>query len=97
MEIAKKIENGLLEVAIKGRLDTVTSQDLLANLTEIDQANKAIFDFSELEYISSAGLRAILSYQKKLGGKANIVIRRMNPVVANIFQVTGFAALVTIE
>ena len=97
MEIVKSLDNGTLNVALKGRLDTVTSQDLLANLAEIDEASMLILDFADLEYISSAGLRAILSYQKKLGGKDKIIIRNMNPVVANIFKVTGFATLITIE
>ena len=97
MEIVKSLDNGTLNVALKGRLDTVTSQDLLADLVEIDEASMLILDFADLEYISSAGLRAILSYQKKLGGKDKIIIRNMNPVVANIFKVTGFAALITIE
>lgn len=97
MEIVKSLDNGTLNVALKGRLDTVTSQDLLANLVEIDEASMLILDFADLEYISSAGLRAILSYQKKLGGKDKIIIRNMNPVVANIFKVTGFATLITIE
>lgn len=96
MEITKKLEDGKLFVALKGRLDTITSQDLLANLTEIDNATSLDLDFAELEYISSAGLRAVLSYQKKLGGKDKIIIRNMNPVVANVFKVTGFAALITI-
>ena len=96
MEINKNLEDGKLFVALKGRLDTITSQELLANLTEVDQAKELEFDFKELEYISSAGLRAILAYQKKLGGKDKVVIRNMNPVVENVFKVTGFETLVTI-
>ena len=96
MEINKNLVDGKLSVALKGRLDTITSQELLASLTEVDQAKELEFDFKELEYISSAGLRAILAYQKKLGGKDKVVIRNMNSVVENVFKVTGFATLVTI-
>ena len=96
MEIIKNMTDGKLTVALKGRLDTITSQELLADLTEVDEAKEMELDFKELEYISSAGLRAILAYQKKLGGKDKIVIRNMNPVVESIFKVTGFVNLVTI-
>ena len=96
MEIIKNLSEGVLSVALKGRLDTLTSQELLANLTEIDQAKSLDLDFKDLEYISSAGLRAILAYQKKLGGKENVRIHNMNPIIANVFKVTGFQSLVTI-
>ena len=97
MEIIKNLSaDGILNVALKGRLDTLTSQELLSNLVEIDQAKVVEFDFKDLEYISSAGLRAILSYQKKLGGKEYIKIHNMNPIIANVFKVTGFQSLVTV-
>ena len=96
MEIIKHIENDTLFVDLKGRLDTVTSQDLLADLVEIDQVKAVEFDFKELEYISSAGLRVLVSYQKKLGGKDKVVIHNANPVVKNIFTVTGLGAVLTL-
>lgn len=96
MEIIKNLSDGTLSVALIGRLDTITSQELLANLTEVDEAKVLEFDFKELEYISSAGLRALLAYQKKLGGKDKVIIRNMTPIVANVFKVSGFSSLVTI-
>ncbi len=97
MEIVKSLDNGVLAVALKGRLDTLTSATLTADLVEIEEAKDLVFDFKDLEYISSAGLRVILAYQKKLGGKEHVVIKNMNAVIRSVFQVTGFTRLVTIE
>ena len=96
MEIKKHIDNEILYVALKGRLDTVTSQDLLNGLPEIDQVKSVEFDFQDLEYISSAGLRVLVSYQKKLGGKDHVIVKNANPVVKNIFTVTGLGAVLTL-
>jgi hypothetical protein len=73
------------------------SSFMVSDLVEIDEAKELVFDFKDLEYISSAGLRVILAYQKKLGGKEHIVIKNMNAVIRSVFQVTGFTRLVTIE
>ena len=97
MKITWSFEDTKLIVSLEGRLDTLTSQDLLAELDEpLKKAEKIEFDFAALEYVSSAGLRALLTCQKQVGGKDNIVLKNVNPVVQNIFKVTGFAKLLTI-
>lgn len=95
----KQIQEGnLLKVEIEGRLDTATSPQLEAALLEvIDDVKELIFDFSKLEYISSAGLRILLMMQKKMMKQGSMVIRHVNEIVAEVFEVTGFSDILTIE
>lgn len=91
-------EGNLLKVEIEGRLDTATSPQLEAALLEvIDDVKELIFDFSKLEYISSAGLRILLMMQKKMMKQGSMVIRHVNEIVAEVFEVTGFSDILTIE
>lgn len=91
-------EGNLLKVEIEGRLDTATSPQLEAALLEvIDDVKELIFDFSKLEYISSAGLRILLMMQKKMMRQGSMVIRHVNEIVAEVFEVTGFSDILTIE
>ena len=98
MEI--KIEHGN-EMVIKfvGRLDTVSSLELSNNLEE-EEINEevVIMDMEETEYISSAGLRLIISLKKDLTSKGKqFELNNMNPVCAEVFRVTGFNKLITIK
>lgn len=97
MEITKQLDGTLLRVTLVGRLDTVTSQQLTTDLVEIEQASAVEFDFSKLEYISSAGLRVLVAYQKKLGGKDKVIIHNANAIVKNVFSVTGIGNLLTVD
>lgn len=97
MEITKNMEGAVLHVALAGRLDTLTSNDLSAALEEESGFTDIIFDFAALEYLSSSGLRLLFTYQKKLGGKEHVIVRNANAVVREIFRVTGFARQVTLE
>lgn len=98
MEIKKHIENGVLYVSLTDNLDTLTSQTLLNDLdNDIKEVTKIVFDFAELKYISSAGLRALLTFQMALGGKENILVKNVNGVIRNIFRATGFYNLINIE
>lgn len=98
MEIKKQIKDGVLYVALSDNLDTLTSQVLLSDLeNDVKEVSKIIFDFTELKYISSAGLRVLLTFQKALGGKDNIVVKNVNGVIKNIFKATGFFNLINIE
>lgn len=97
MEITKNMEGAVLHVALSGRLDTLTSNDLSAALEEESGFTDIIFDFAALEYLSSSGLRLLFTYQKKLGGKEHVIVRNANAVVREIFRVTGFARQVTLE
>ena len=97
MEISKLKEGTTLNVTLKGRLDTVTSGDLGTALEEEEGYTDVVFDFSELQYISSSGLRLLFSQNRKLGGKEHVVVRNVNAVVREIFHVTGFERQITLE
>jgi len=88
-----------LVVALVGRLDTVTSVELsnAMNKEEIKEA-KVIFDFKDLEYISSAGLRVLLAIKKDLDDhNKTLEIINLNPVVKEVFNVTGFINVLTVK
>lgn len=98
MEVIKNLDGGKMVAEVKGRLDTATAPDLEKELKEsLDSVTELILDFSELEYVSSAGLRVILSMQKIMSKQGSMVIRGVNDVVMEIFEVTGFADILTIE
>jgi anti-sigma B factor antagonist len=98
MEITKKVEGSNLQVALEGRLDTMTSKDLEASLKdEISKVKDVHFDLSKMDYLSSAGLRLLLTYSKALGGKKHVVISGANAVVKEIFAATAFNNFVTIK
>lgn len=86
-------------VFIKGRLDTVTSAELDERLRKEEvEENVLVMDFSEVEYISSAGLRLLLSLKRDLEVQSkSLVVRHINDVVKEIFGVTGFINVLTIE
>ena len=87
-----------LELALEGRLDTVTAPDLEKALTPVPKGvDTLVYDFSKLEYISSAGLRVVLRAHRSLpmGGKTKVL--NCNPVVKEVFSVTGFSDIVEFE
>ena len=99
MDITKNLNNGVLEVALEGRLDTTTAPQLDEELRPfLQDADYLIFNFSKLEYISSAGLRVLLSFNKQLtfAGKAPITVTNSNEVVKEVFEVTGFTEILNI-
>lgn len=84
-----------LTVALEGRLDTLTAPELEDKLEpELDNIEKLVFDFAGLEYISSAGLRVLLSAQKQMD---EMVVTNVRPEVMEVFDVTGFADFLNIE
>ena len=98
LNINKEQENGTLTIALEGRLDTVTAPDLEAEISSsIDDVENLKFDMEALEYISSAGLRVLLSAQKNMAKKGTMVLYNVNDTVMEIFDVTGFADILTIE
>ena len=98
MTIEKKLNGTALEIALEGRLDTMTAPELEAELKEsMDGADSLVLDFSKLEYISSAGLRVLLSAHKIMSGKGGMKITHVNEIVQEVFEVTGFADILTIE
>lgn len=97
MKINKKQNGNELIISLDGRLDTNTSPDLEKELSSLDDIKKLIFDFSKLEYISSAGLRIVLSCQKIMANQGEMIIKNANDSVKEVFEITGFADILTIE
>ena len=98
LEIKKTIENGKATFLLSGRLDTGTSPDLDRELkASLDGISELIIDLKKTDYISSAGLRVLLSAQKVMNRQGSMVIRNANDTVMEIFEVTGFSDILTIE
>ena len=98
MTINKTVEGGKLIIAPEGRLDTMTSPQLDAELdNSIKGVSELVFDFSGLDYISSAGLRVLLKAQKVMNRQGSMVIRNVSDEIRDIFDVTGFLDIMTIE
>ena len=98
MEINKNKDGGNLVLSLKGRLDTTTAPDLEAELNaSIEGVTDLIFDFAELEYISSAGLRVLLSAQKTMNKQGNLTVKNANDDIKEVFDITGFADILNIE
>lgn len=98
MNIIKSLEGKTLNIALEGRLDTTTAPQLEAELKQSVADNTELdLDFAKLEYISSAGLRVLLAAQKVMNKQGKMVIRNVNDVIAEVFEVTGFADILTIE
>lgn len=98
MTINKKQNGGALEIALEGRLDTMTAPELEAELNNsLKSVDSLVLDFSKLNYISSAGLRVLLSAHKTMSGKGGMKVRNVNEIVQEVFDVTGFADILDIE
>ncbi|MBO4358829.1 MAG: STAS domain-containing protein [Erysipelotrichaceae bacterium] len=98
MEIVKTLEEKKLTVALEGRLDTTTAPELETVLNEsLEGVEELVFDFAKLEYISSAGLRVLLAAQKKMNAQGAMKIVEVNEVIKEVFDVTGFSDILTIE
>ncbi len=97
MTIDRKTENGKLLLAVSGRLDTITAPSLEAELKNLDDVSSIELDFSSLEYISSAGLRTILSAHKAMKDKDGLVVKNVNSTIQEVFEITGFSTILTIE
>ena len=98
MNIIKNAEGKTLNIALEGRLDTTTAPQLETELKQsIADNTELILDFAKLEYLSSAGLRVLLAAQKVMNKQGKMVIRNVNDVISEVFEVTGFADILTIE
>lgn len=98
MNIIKNSEGKTLKIALEGRLDTTTAPQLEAELKQSVADNTELdLDFAKLEYISSAGLRVLLAAQKVMNKQGKMIIRNVNDVIAEVFEVTGFADILTVE
>ena len=97
MKIEKNLTENELIIKLEGRLDTMTSPELEKELGDLNGVNSIIFDFEKLEYISSSGLRILLSCQKKMNAQGKMVIKNVSDVVKSVFDMTGFSDILTIE
>ena len=97
MTITKTQNGEALTIALEGRLDPMTSPELEAELNKsLAGAETLVMDFSKLEYISSAGLRVLLSAHKAMSGKGGMKVTNVNDIVQEVFEVTGFADILDI-
>ncbi len=98
MTIEKTLNASELTVKVGGRLDTTTAPELEATIKEnIADVTKLILDFSELDYLSSAGLRVLLQAQKTMNKQGEMIVKNINETIQEIFEVTGFSDVLTIE
>lgn len=98
MTLQTHAEQGTLNVLVEGRLDTTTAPQLEQMLkTELGDNTLLVLDFAQLEYISSAGLRVLLAAQKVMNKQGEMIIRNSNESVREVFEVTGFSEILTLE
>ena len=98
LNIIKNVNGSDLKVILEGRLDTTTAPQLETELSNVLGGVTALkFDLAKLDYISSAGLRVLLSSQKTMNKQGSMVICNVSPEVKEIFDVTGFSDILTIE
>ena len=98
LNVIKKTEEGKAFLTLVGRLDTITAPELEVAIKEvITGVKELILNFENLEYISSAGLRVLLSAQKVMNEQGAMKILKVNDTIKEIFEVTGFSDILTIE
>ena len=98
MNIVKETEGSKLTIILEGRLDTMTAPGLEAEVkSSVEGVTELVFDFEKLEYVSSAGLRVLLAAQKIMNKQGSMCIRHVNEVIMEVFEVTGFSDILTIE
>lgn len=98
LNIIKKTEGTTLTVALEGRLDTTTAPQFEAELKgALPGMTSVVMDFEKLEYISSAGLRVLLSAQKIMNKQGEMKLIHVSDVINEIFEVTGFSDILNIE
>lgn len=98
LNIKKTTDDGTLTVSLEGRLDTTTAPVLEKELNDSLEAVAALtFDMEKLDYISSAGLRVLLSAQKRMNVQGKMKLTHVNGTIMEIFEVTGFTDILTIE
>jgi anti-sigma B factor antagonist len=98
MNINKTLEEDKLTIKLEGRLDTNTAPDLDEELKkDLPNVKELVLDFKELVYISSAGLRVVLSTQKTMNKQGKMVIENVNDLIMEVFEATGFIDILTIN
>ena len=98
MTIQQTRNENALTIALEGRLDTMTAPELEAALkTALEGVEELTFDFEKLDYISSAGLRVLLAAQKTMNRQGSMKVTHVDEIIMEIFEVTGFSDILTIE
>ena len=98
MTIEKKLNGAELTITLTGRMDTTTAPQLEAELKDsLSNVEHLVLDFAALDYLSSAGLRVLLGAQKQMNRQGSMVVRNVNETIMEIFDVTGFCDILTIE
>ena len=98
MTIQNNKNGSALSLALEGRLDTTTAPELDEVLKgSLDGVTELTMDLEKLEYLSSAGLRVLLSAQKTMNKQGSMVVKNANETIMEIFDVTGFVDILTIE
>lgn len=98
MNIVRNKDGSKLTLALEGRLDTTTAPQLEEELkASLEGVTALEMDFRQLEYLSSAGLRVLLAAQKVMNRQGSMVVRHVNETIHEVFEVTGFTDILTIE
>ncbi|MBQ6359632.1 MAG: STAS domain-containing protein [Lachnospiraceae bacterium] len=98
MTIEKQRNGDALLVAVEGRLDTTTAPELEGELkNSLDGVKELVLDLGKLEYISSAGLRVLLSAHKTMAKQGSMKLTGVGEIIMEIFEVTGFNDILNIE
>lgn len=98
MNISKTNKNGVLTVALDGRLDANSAPELEAEMdTTLEGINLLVLDFEKVSYISSAGLRVVLKLQKRMNKQGVMKLVKVNEAVMEVFDITGFLDILTVE
>ena len=97
MNITRKMNGTELVITLEGRLDTMTAPRLEAELGSLSDAESLVLDCSKLDYISSAGLRVLLSAHRVMSCKGGMKVTNVNEIVREVLEVTGFTDILTVE
>ena len=98
MKVDKTIENGKAVFRLEGRLDSTTSPELEKEIMDvIGDLNELVLDLKDLEYTSSAGMRVLLSAQRIMNSKGSMKVINVRSEIMDIFEITGFNQILTIE
>ena len=98
MNIEKHKIDDTITIKVDGSLDTSTSPMLASEMVELDGIKKVVLDFSSLDYISSSGLRILLSVQKRMNKtKGELIVKNIGQTVEDIFEITGFTDILNIQ
>ena len=95
-KITKQLNGNALKIALEGRLDTTTAPELEQEIKNLDGVDALVMDFSKLDYISSAGLRVLLSAHKTMNKRGGMKVVNVNEIVSEVFEVTGFSDILNI-